>query len=265
MKPPYVVSFGGGVNSTALLAGLFERGQRPDLILFADTGGEFEQTYETVDRVSDRCEELFGVEITRISNAEREGFPHKSLEDECLNNSTLPSLAFGFKGCSAKWKRQPMDRYVRTWEPAVEAWAEGLKVIRAIGIDAGESHRSANLEELDDPRYEYRRPLIDWGWARQECLDACERIFGFVPGKSACWFCPAMRKHEVIRLADERPDLFERAVAMEHNAADNLGSVRGLGRNYSWESLVAADRAQLKMFSESPAIACGCFDGEADE
>jgi hypothetical protein len=264
MRSPVVVSFGGGVNSTALLAGMFERGLPVDLILFADTGGEFEQTYETVDRVSDKCEELFGVEIIRISNAGREGFHHSSLEDECINNKTLPSLAFGFKGCSAKWKRQPMDRYIRTWQPALDAWAQGVKVTRLIGIDAGESHRSANLEELNDPKFEYRRPLIDWDWAREECLDACQRVFGFVPGKSACWFCPASRKHEVLRLADERPDLFQRAVEMEQNAKENLGTVAGLGRNYSWESLVAADRAQLKLFTESPAIACGCYDGEED-
>ena len=39
-----VVSFGGGVNSTALLIGLEERDERPDYILFADTGGEKPET-----------------------------------------------------------------------------------------------------------------------------------------------------------------------------------------------------------------------------
>ena len=257
-----VVSYGGGVNSSALLVGLFEAGMRPDLILFADTGGEFEETYRTVERMSELCVGWFGHGIVTISNADRPGFPHTSLENECHNNKTLPSLAFGFKGCSAKWKRQPMDRYVRDWKPAQEAWERGEKVTRMIGIDAGEAHRSANLEEADDPKYLYRRPLIDWDWGREECVEACERAMGFVPGKSACWFCPASRKSEVLRLAEERPDLFERAVAMEHTAAENLGRVKGLGRNYSWERLVAADRAQLKLFPESPEISCGCFDGE---
>jgi hypothetical protein len=31
-----VVAYGGGTNSTALLVGMHERQQRPDLILFAD-------------------------------------------------------------------------------------------------------------------------------------------------------------------------------------------------------------------------------------
>ena len=41
-----VVSYGGGTNSTALLIGLKERGIRPDVITFADTGGEKPHTYE---------------------------------------------------------------------------------------------------------------------------------------------------------------------------------------------------------------------------
>jgi len=153
---------------------------------------------------------------------------------------------------------------VKSWEPAQEAWERGEKVVRLIGIDAGEAHRSANLETLNDPRFEYRRPLIEWNWAREECVEACRRGFGFAPGRSACWFCPATRKPEVLALANDHPDLFDRAVAMERHAAPNLGSVEGLGRNYSWESLVKADRAQLKLFPEAPEMACGCFDGEED-
>jgi 3'-phosphoadenosine 5'-phosphosulfate sulfotransferase (PAPS reductase)/FAD synthetase len=43
-----VVSFGGGVNSTAMLIGMILRGERPDAILFADTGGEKPATYDFV-------------------------------------------------------------------------------------------------------------------------------------------------------------------------------------------------------------------------
>jgi hypothetical protein len=261
---PVVISYGGGVNSTALLVGMRERGLTPDLILFSDTGGEFDYTYRTVEKISERCVEWFGMPVVTINNADREGFPHTSLEDECRNNKTLPSLAFGFKGCSTKWKRQPMDRYIKSWEPALEAWERGEKVIRLIGIDAGEAHRSANLETLDDPKFDYRRPLIEWGWARDECIEACVRGFGFTPRRSACWFCPATRKPEVLALAADYPELFERAVAMERRAAPDLGVVKGLGRKWTWERLVKADSAQLKLFPEAPDLACGCFDGEED-
>lgn len=42
---PLVVAYGLGVNSTALLVEFVRRGIRPDLFLFADTGGEKPETY----------------------------------------------------------------------------------------------------------------------------------------------------------------------------------------------------------------------------
>ena len=42
---PLVVAYGLGVDSTALLVEFARRGIRPDLILFADTGGEKPETY----------------------------------------------------------------------------------------------------------------------------------------------------------------------------------------------------------------------------
>ena len=42
---PLVVSFGGGVDSTAMLIEMKNRGIRPDVILFADTGAERPGTY----------------------------------------------------------------------------------------------------------------------------------------------------------------------------------------------------------------------------
>lgn len=40
-----VVNFGGGTNSTGLLVGAVERGLRPDIVVFADTGSEMPHTY----------------------------------------------------------------------------------------------------------------------------------------------------------------------------------------------------------------------------
>src|SRR5271168_730722 len=43
---PLVVAYGLGVNSTAMLIEFANRGIHPDLILFADTGGEKPETYQ---------------------------------------------------------------------------------------------------------------------------------------------------------------------------------------------------------------------------
>jgi argininosuccinate synthase len=35
-----ILAYGGGVNSTAMIVGMIERGERADAVVFADTGGE---------------------------------------------------------------------------------------------------------------------------------------------------------------------------------------------------------------------------------
>jgi hypothetical protein len=43
--PPLVLSYGMGVDSTAVLIGWRRLGRRPDLIMFADVGSEHDSTY----------------------------------------------------------------------------------------------------------------------------------------------------------------------------------------------------------------------------
>ena len=52
MKPEkYVLSLSGGKDSTAMLLRLLEEKRPVDLILFCDTGLEFPQMYEHLDRL----------------------------------------------------------------------------------------------------------------------------------------------------------------------------------------------------------------------
>lgn len=252
-----VVSYGGGVNSTALLIGMHERGERPNAILFADTGGEKPQTYEHIERVRQWIDRVGFPPLTTVGYTES---AHGSLEQECLNNETLPSKAFGFGGCSVKWKRQPMDRWVAAWPDAVAAWERGEQVTRLIGLHAGEMRRG---KIPDDKKYCYRYPLREWGWVQADCEEAHVRAGLTLACKSACFFCPAMRKAEVIQLANEHPDLFARAVAIERNAieAGTLETVRGLGRHWTWEALVAADERQMRLFQDDQSPLCDvCLD-----
>ena len=48
-RPPRVLAYGVGVDSTALLVELVARGEPPDLVLTADTGVEKPLTYAYLD------------------------------------------------------------------------------------------------------------------------------------------------------------------------------------------------------------------------
>jgi hypothetical protein len=249
---PVVVSFGGGTNSAAMLIEMTRRGVKPDLIMFADTGGELPETYQFVLDFSDWLVDRGMPEVVLVRSES------KTLEQDCAERQTLPSLAFGFKTCSQRFKVQPQDKYLNNWTPAREAWASGGKVVKLIGYDSDESHR---IKDYDSKKFAVAYPLVEWGWGRKECV-AVVAAAGFKPAKSACFFCPAAKKWEVLSLAKTHPELMERALEMERNAKCEV--VKGLGRNWRWEDLVKADEAQMKLFEDiADPIPCGCYDGES--
>jgi len=260
---PLIVNWGFGVNSTALIVELCNRAIVPDLVIAADTLGEKPETYEYKTLFEEwliQEHKLAIATVTRgITNVRKTGRKvatdvesYSSLEQNCIVNKTLPSLAFGMKGCSQKWKREPIDWYADIWPPAVRAWAEGRKVTKALGYDAGESRRAGIT---DDEKYHYVYPLIDWGMTREDCVKVLEIAGLPVPPKSACFYCPASKKSEIVQLSIEHPELYARALAMEENAV-NLGSTKGLGRSFAWSEV------QSTAAPEVIEQICMCYDGE---
>lgn len=247
---PVVVSFGGGTNSAAMLIEMARRKVTPDLILFADTGGELPETYGFVSEFSFWLERNNMPPVTIVKNS------GKTLEQDCLDRNTLPSVAFGFKTCSQRWKTQPQDKYLNHWERAKNAWNSKGRVIKLIGYDSDEAHR---IKDYDSEKFMVDYPLVRWGWGRNKCKEVLASE-GFKPAKSACFFCPNAKKHEVLALAKSHPDLMARVQVMESSA--KLERVVGLGRSWAWTDLVRADDNQLKLFDDfTEPNPCGCYDG----
>lgn len=134
LKPAVAVCLGFGWDSTAMLIEMERRGERPDLITFADTGAEKPGTYafipvfsawlqdhgfprpvicryQPLPQTHDRY-----VEATR-STADRLGLsiPEPQLVrlaglfGNMVANETLPGIAFGPKSCSIKWKIEAQE------------------------------------------------------------------------------------------------------------------------------------------------------------
>lgn len=239
-----VVSYGAGVNSTAMLVEMVGRAEPCDAIVFADTGGERPQTYEYMQSFSSW---LVGHGYPAIATVQNDGM-HKTLEAECLTNRRLPSVAFGFKSCSDKYKRRPFAKWLKAQELG--------DVTVCIGFDADEPHRGERGNASEDP-YLKRYPLIEWGMGREECLGVIRGAGLPIPGKSACFFCPNSKVHEILSLPQV---LLDRALKIESNAS--LTSIAGLGRRWSWADLVRSDRAQMRLFRQDLDMPCDCFDGD---
>src|SRR5262245_50226764 len=277
---PLVVSYGAGVDSTAMLVGMWARGIRPDLILFADTGSEQPSTYAYLFTMQSWLESVGFPSITVVRRTPPKA-PYTTLEGQCEANAQMPSLAYGGKSCSIEWKAKPQHKFLKTWAPALACWARGEKVCRAIGFDdsGADQKRSAHCNRvqfaigLDDSaadrkrarkarsryagggleadKFAYSYPLQEWNWNREQCIEVIRAAGLPVPIKSSCYFCPAMKKPEVVALATNQPALFAKAVAIEarwqaskNGPAERIergkkASTLGLGRRFAWGEMPA--------------------------
>jgi hypothetical protein len=272
------VAHGGGVNSGAMALALLERGIVPDFQLFADTGGERPQTYEHIEMLSQYLHEKGGFPLIQTVRNRSKKWGDVSLEEECLRTSSLPSIAYGWKKCSEKWKARPQNAALRLDPRARAEWKAGRKIVKLIGYDAGEMRRA---KYPIDKRYECEYPLIEFGMFREECEEILAR-HGMKVGKSSCFFCPSHTKSQILTLAAEHPDLAARALHIEQKAKPGLITVNGLGRRLNWTDFLreqsksmAFDGGILDLIRnpspiretcdltgpETPEQDCGCYDG----
>lgn len=245
-----VASYGAGSNSKGMICEMVRRGELLDAIVFCDTKGERPEIYADIPIFSAWLVDHGYPEITILNKTTNVfGEIVDSLERECILRKQLPSVAYGRKSCSDKWKQQPFRSWLST-----KPWQV---VTVCIGFDANEQGR-ADRGNACNNGYIKRYPLIEFGMGRKECIKAISDAGLSQPGKSACFFCPNNKKHEIKTLPD---DLQDRAIFMEKNA--NLTTIKGLGRNFSWEDLIYAHRQQTTFeFTDiTEEMPCGCYDG----
>ena len=186
-----MVSYGGGVNSTALLVGLHQHRIPVDLILFADTGAEHPHTYAYLD-IMDRWLKDHGMPpITRVYKTTRDG-KRLTLEQECLQSGTLPSMAYGFKRCSLKHKIGPQEKFCNHYPPCRKVWAAGKR--------GGQVHRLRRRRRLPQrqgaaggsgrPQVQQVVSLMEWGWDRAACQRAIDDAGLPQPGKVLLFLLP---------------------------------------------------------------------------
>lgn len=207
------VNFGGGVNSSAMLLMLHDRGMRPEWVLFSDTGSERPETYRHVEAVEKWCADV-GFPFATVRWVRQTG-EFESIHNNCLRTSYLPSKAYGNAGCTFKWKIQPMAKWRKE-----NGHAESVV---AIGYDCGETARVRRVQkacldaEWDPSLRQTWYPLVAWGVDRAQC-EARIQHQGWSVVKSSCFLCPNMSADEWQSLKADHPALFAIADEVERKA-----------------------------------------------
>lgn len=191
----YFLSYGGGVNSTALAILLINAGWRGQIV-FADTGAEWPDTYCFMNYFETEWLEPRGLEAIRLQGLPWQrygggvGEPGCTLIRYCELRRVIPFMAL--RWCTVQWKVKPLQR-----------WANDTAYM--IGISAEEAHRQPDQT----------RPLVDLGVDRNECVKIIQREGLNVPRKSGCWICPFQRDSQWRELWERYPELYEKAMSLE--------------------------------------------------
>lgn len=239
-----IATCGLGVDSTSLLILLKKINRIPDVIIFADTGGEKPETYHFKRILNNWLTKNGMPQITTVQNIRtRKGMTVQTLEQDCLAGNKLPDKAYGKSGCSVEWKIKPSQKWAKENFPDDE-------VLWTISYNADEHYRA-----IPDKNSIY--PLIEAGWGRIRCIKEIIKADLPVPTKSACFYCPSSSKPEIEALARKYPNLAERAIRIEQSSSIRNTAVKGLGRNFSWESIIRQEQQQDYLF---PQIACNCIE-----
>ena len=195
----HVVSLSGGKDSTAMLLRMVEEGWPVDHIIFCDTGLEFPEIYDHIDKL----EAYIGIPITRLKA--KKDFEYYLLEytPKRKNPELVGKTGLSWPGPRKRWcnswlKTRIIDSYVAEL-------AKGHELVRYVGIAVDERNR------VRDKRY----PLVEWGMTEADCLAYCkERGFDWgglydIFTRVSCWCCPLQSLEELRRLRTHFPELWK--------------------------------------------------------
>ena len=229
------LSFGAGVQSTALLMLIINRDERlveamdgiselPTCVIFADPGAETNKTYQHVDIMKERAEDS-GLKFVHVNGG--------SLTDQIeLGRIDLPLFIKDLAGnvsilrrsCTNNHKIIPIKRALRDlmgYKPKqhvkhhADVW---------IGISLDEIQR---MKESSNKWETKHFPLIEMEWRRSDCINYLNKIGLRHVGKSACVYCPFHNDRNWLDLKRNYPEEFLEACRIDEmvrNYANHPGS-----------------------------------------
>jgi Phosphoadenosine phosphosulfate reductase family len=195
----HVLSYGGGVNSVALMVMLVKAGRPLDEVVFADTGAEVPETYAYLD-VTKEFLNGSGVAFTALPPAGR----HGGLYETAWHRRVIPSAVWRWS--TRDFKVGPLHRHYRQLYE---------RVVQYLGIayDEVERMRPSGRDTIENVY-----PLVDERVTRERCVEIIREAGLPIPVKSGCFFCPFNNLDRWAWLCEEHPDLFDRAVALEERS-----------------------------------------------
>lgn len=252
----HLISLGAGVQSStvALMAskGLIE--PMPTAAIFADTQDE----PASVMRWLDWLEPQLTFPVVRVTKGSLskdslrtrlskggDRYARRLIPAYVTQPDTSPKMLG--RSCTADYKLTQILAVCRE----IATVPRGCKVPMVtnwIGISTDEAHRA--FKPPPKPWVLNRYPLIELGMNRSDCLDWMNQNGYPEPPKSACYYCPFHNDAEWLRLRDNEPEEFAKAVEFDkalravHDADERTNTLNG--RVFLHRQCVPLDQVKFK-------------------
>lgn len=195
------VSLSGGKDSTAMLLMMLDKGEHIDEIVTVDTGMEFPEMYDHLEKLQKQVDIPF-----TVLKAEK-SFEYYLKDHEIKRGKHAGQRGYGWARMRSRWctsnlKTSLLDKHA--------AKLPG-EVIQCVGIAADEQNR------VRDKRY----PLVEYGVTEAEALAYCySRGFDWgglyeVMGRVSCWCCPLQNLNELRALRRTHPELWRKLMELD--------------------------------------------------
>ena len=222
------ISYGGGVQSTALLVLAAQRRIDFPLFVFANVGDDSERaaTLQYVEEYAKPYAAEHDIELAEVQRIRRDGAVEtlwgrltrpgsRSLPIPVRMSNGAP----GTRSCTADFKIKVVGKEMKRRGASKTAPAT-----IGIGISVDEIHRANN--RITEPHEQIVYPLLDLGLRRIDCQRVIREAGLPVPPKSSCFFCPFHRPETWHDMRRQEPEEFEKACQLEellNQRRDELG------------------------------------------
>ena len=219
-----VVQFSGGKDSTAMLLMMLEKNMPIDDIIFCDTGKEFPQIYEHIEKVN----KYIGGEITVLKS--EKSYDYYMFDHVKQKGKNKGKRGYGWADMRCRWctsylKQTPQKKYMK-----------GKDYLSYIGIAYDEPKRHQNIPN------NVIHPLYDWKITEKMALEYCYSK-GFDWGglyehfdRLSCWCCPLKNNKELEIIYKDFPELWQELKDMDKRAYNKF---KGKGIEYYENKIIS--------------------------
>jgi len=218
-----ILSISGGKDSTAMMLEMIERGEKIHSAVFFDTGWEFPQMFDHIDKL----EKYTGIRIWRLHSQLPFDYwltarPVVARKGE--HNGKVHRIGNGWPSKTRRWctskKAYALDLYAKTVSNATHC----------IGYSVDETTRTCSS------KLPQRFPLREYGITERQALQICyshgfdwDGLYKHFD-RVSCFCCPLKKIGELRTLRRHFPDLWQRMISMEDAMGE--GAQRGF-RGYT--------------------------------